>query len=221
MKCRLIYSKKEMSVLSKKVDYKKDYKQLYMPKTVPEIVVVPRMPFFMVSGSGDPNNEEFAKATEALYSMSYAVRMSYKSQDVPVGYYEYTVFPLEGEWDLLDRSKPATDKNNFKYTIMIRQPDFLTEERFKRFLEQTKRKKQNPFLEKVRFEHVEDELSCQIMHIGSFDDEPESFARMEAFCAENGFIRSSKIHREIYLSDPRKTEPSKMKTVLRFPVHKS
>jgi hypothetical protein len=204
--------------LSKKVDYKKDYKQLYVPKAAPEIVEVPRMPFFMVSGSGDPNGEEFAKATEALYSMSYAVRMSYKSEHGPAGYYEYTVFPLEGEWDLLDRSKPATDKNNFKYTIMIRQPDFLTEEWFVRFLEQTKWKKQNPFLEKVRFEHVKDGLSCQMMHIGSFDNEPESFAQMEAFCAEHGFIRASKIHREIYLSDPRKTESSKMKTVLRFPV---
>ncbi|MBE9914454.1 hypothetical protein G8C92_10470 [Paenibacillus donghaensis] len=204
--------------MTKRVDYKKDYKQLYMPKTVPEIVAVPRMPFFMVSGSGDPNGEEFAKATEALYSMSYAVRMSYKSEDVPAGYYEYTVFPLEGEWDLLDRTKPATDKNNYKYTIMIRQPDFLTEEMFERFLEQTRRKKPNPFLENVRFEHVEDGLSCQMMHIGSFDDEPESFSRMEAFCTEHGFIRSSKIHREIYLSDPRKTEPPKLKTVLRFPV---
>jgi len=207
--------------LSKKVDYKKDFKQLYMPKPAPEIVVVPRIPFIMISGSGNPNGEEFAKATEALYSISYAVRMSYKSDDVPVGYYEYTVFPLEGEWDLLDRSKPSTVKNNFKYTIMIRQPDFLTEEGFERFLEQAKRKKQNPLLEKVRFEHVEDGLSCQMMHIGSFDDEPESFAQMEAFCTEHGFTRLSKIHREIYLSDPRKTEQSKMKTVLRFSVSKA
>ncbi|WP_223193084.1 GyrI-like domain-containing protein [Paenibacillus sedimenti] len=206
--------------MSKKVDYKKDYKQLYMPKTLPEIVEVPRMPFFMISGSGDPNGEEFAKATEALYSLSYAVRMSYKSDDVPAGNYEYTVFPLEGLWDLLDRSKPATDKSNFKYTIMIRQPDFLTEKGFDRFLEQTKRKKPNSYLEKVRFEQASDGLSCQMMHIGSFDDEPESFARMEAFCTEHGFIRSSKIHREIYLSDPRKTEPAKLKTVLRFPVNK-
>ncbi|ULL18529.1 hypothetical protein DVH26_31115 [Paenibacillus sp. H1-7] len=207
-----------MLALGKKVDYKKDYKQLYLPKTSPEIVEVPRMPFFMVSGSGDPNGEDFAKATEALYSMSYAVRMSYKSEDVPAGYYEYTVFPLEGEWDLLDRSKPATDKSNFKYTIMIRQPDFVTGEYFERFLEQTKKKKPNKFLESIRFEQVEDGLSCQMMHMGSFDDEPESFARMEAFCTEQGFVRSSKIHREIYLSDPRKTEPSKLKTVLRFPV---
>lgn len=200
--------------MGKKVDYKKDYKQLYMPKTMPEIVAVPSLPFFMVSGSGDPNGEEFAMATEALYSMSYAVRMSYKSENVPAGYYEYTVFPLEGEWDLVDRSKPPTDKSNLKYTIMIRQPDFLTKEHFERFLEQTRKKKTNPFLENIRFENAEDGLSCQMMHLGSFDDEPESFARMEKFCTEQGYIRLSKIHREIYLSDPRKTEPSKLKTVL-------
>ncbi len=204
--------------MSRKVDYKKDFKQYYMPRTLPEIVEVPMMPFFMVSGSGDPNGEEFSSAVEALYSLSYAVRMSYKGDDVPAGYYEYTVFPLEGVWDLLDRSKPATDKSNLKYTIMIRQPDFLTEEGSGRFLEQTKRKKPNPFLEKVRFEQMADGPSCQMMHIGSFDDEPESFARMEAFCSEQGYIRTSKIHREIYLSDPRKTEAAKLKTVLRFPV---
>lgn len=204
--------------MSNKIDYKKDFKQLYMPNRLPEIVKVPRMPFFMVSGSGNPNGEEFARAVEALYSLSYAVRMSYKSDDVPIGYYEYTVFPLEGVWDLLDRTKPATDKNNLKYTIMIRQPDFLTEKWFMRFLEQTKKKKPNPFLEKVRFEHVEEGMCCQMMHIGSFDDEPISFARMEAYCEENGYIRTSKIHREIYLADPRKTEPEKLKTVLRFHI---
>ena len=206
--------------LSQKVDYKKDFKQLYLPKTTPEIVDVPRMPFFMVSGSGDPNGEDFAKATEALYSMSYAVRMSYKRDDVPAGYYEYTVFPLEGIWDLIDRTKPPTDKSNFKYTLMIRQPDFMTEALFERFLEQTKSKKSNPYLDLVRFEYLEEGLCCQMMHIGDFDDEPASFARMEAFCDDRGYIRTSKIHREIYLSDPRKTERSKMKTVLRFPVAK-
>ncbi|GIP56937.1 GyrI-like domain-containing protein [Paenibacillus woosongensis] len=206
--------------MSKKIDYKKDFKQLYLPKTMPEIVEVPRIPFFMVNGSGDPNGEEFSMAVEALYSLSYAVRMSYKSDDVPPGYYEYTVFPLEGVWDLLDRTKPATDKSNLKYTIMIRQPDFLTEKGFERFLEHTKKKKTNPFLEHVRFEHVEEGMCCQMMHIGSFDDEPKSFAQMEAFCEENGYIRTSKIHREIYLSDPRKTKPEKLKTVLRFLVKK-
>ncbi|QTH46518.1 GyrI-like domain-containing protein [Cohnella sp. LGH] len=192
-----------------------------MPKTAPEIVDVPSMPFFTLSGSGDPNREAFAEETAALYSLSYAVKMSYKSDNVPAGYYEYTVFPLEGVWDLLDRSKPATDKSNLKYKIMIRQPDFLTEPMFERFLEQTKKKKPNPFLGQVRFERISDGLSCQMMHLGSFDDEPQSFARMETFCEEQGFIRTSLLHREIYLSDPRRVEPAKMKTVLRFPVRKS
>ncbi len=204
-----------------KIDYKKDFKTLYMPKTAPEIVDVPSMPFFTLSGSGDPNREAFAEETAALYSLSYAVKMSYKSDNVPAGYYEYTVFPLEGVWDLLDRSKPATDKSNLKYKIMIRQPDFLTEPMFERFLEQTKKKKPNPFLGQVRFERISDGLSCQMMHLGSFDDEPQSFARMETYCEEQSFIRTSLLHREIYLSDPRRVEPAKMKTVLRFPVRKS
>jgi len=207
--------------LNGKIDYKKDFKTLYMPKTAPEIVDVPSIPFFTLSGSGDPNREAFAEETAALYSLSYAVKMSYKSDNVPAGYYEYTVFPLEGVWDLLDRSKPATDKSNLKYKIMIRQPDFLTEPMFERFLEQTKKKKPNPFLGQVRFERISDGLSCQMMHLGSFDDEPQSFARMETFCEEQGFIRTSLLHREIYLSDPRRVEPAKMKTVLRFPVRKS
>lgn len=204
--------------MSKKVEYRKDYKHIYLPTTKPVIIDVKEMPFIMISGSGDPNREEFALETQALYSLSYAVKMSYKSDNVPVGYYEYTVFPLEGVWDLIDKSKPATDKSNFKYTIMIRQPDFLTEELFLKFVEQTKKKKPNPYLEKLEFGNMTDGLCCQVMHIGSYDNESESFEKMEAFCEENGYIRSAKTHREIYLSDPRKTEPSKMKTVLRFPI---
>lgn len=172
----------------------------------------------MVDGSGDPNGEEFAKAIEALYSLSYAVKMSYKKDIVPVGYYEYKIFPLEGVWDLLDKSKLATDKSNFKYTVMIRQPEFLTEELFNCFLEQIKKKKSNPFLNSMRFEVMEDGLCCQMMHLGKYDDEPESFAYMEKFCIEHGYVRASKTHREIYLSDPRRTETSKLMTVLRFSI---
>ena len=111
--------------LNKKVDYKKDFKHLYLPKTSPEVIEVPSMPFIMVNGSGDPNGADFAKATEALYSLSYAVKMSYKKDVVLAGYYEYTVFPLEGVWGLIDKSIPATVKSNLQYTIMIRQSDFL------------------------------------------------------------------------------------------------
>lgn len=204
--------------MGEKVEYKKTYKHIYLPKTTPVIIDVPKMPYIMISGTGDPNNDEFAKATEALYSLSYTVKMSYKSNDVPKGYYEYTVFPLEGVWDLIDKSKPATDKSNYKYTIMIRQPDFLTNELFAKFVEQNKKKKPNPFLESAIFGELTDGLSCQMMHIGSFDDEPESFVKMQNFCEESGYIRTSKIHREIYLSDPRKINVKKLKTVLRYPV---
>ena len=201
-----------------KIDYKKTYKNIYLPKTTPVIIEIPTIPYIMINGTGDPNGEEFAKATEALYSLSYAVKMSYKSKDVPEGYYEYTVFPLEGIWDLIDKSKPIKDKSNYKYTIMIRQPDFLTNELFERFLEQTKKKKPNLFLDRAEFGEMTEGLCCQMLHLGSYDDEPESFAKMQLYCEENGYIRTNKTHREIYLSDPRKTEPPKLKTVLRFLV---
>ena len=206
--------------MTKSVDYKRDYKHLYLPPAEPVIVDVPEMPFILLDGTGDPNGEAFVRQTEALYAVSYAVKMSYRGDDAPAGYYAYKVFPLEGVWDLVDYSKPATDKDNLKYTIMIRQPDFLTEEDFMRFLGQVKRKKSNPYLDHVRFERIEEGLCCQMTHIGSYDDEPLSFARMEAFCAGQGYERMAKTHREIYLSDPRKTEPSRLKTVLRFRVRK-
>lgn len=212
---------REVIAIRRKVDYKRDYKHLYVPKTVPEIVDVPPMGFFSIDGEGDPNGPGFADATAALYSLAYAVRMSYKRNDVPSGYFEYTVFPLEGVWDLIDRTKPSTDKSNFKYTLMIRQPDFVTPDLFEMFRADTQRKKPNPLLDNVRFEQVDDGLSCQMMHLGSFDDEPASFARMEAYCAEQGYVRASRLHREIYLSDPRRTETAKLKTVLRFAVAKA
>ncbi|CAH2715630.1 hypothetical protein BACCIP111895_02814 [Neobacillus rhizosphaerae] len=206
--------------MGEKVDYKKTYKHIYLPKTTPAIIDVPKMPYLMISGKGDPNGEAFAEATGALYSLSYAVKMSYKSKFVPDGYYEYTVFPLEGVWDLIDKSKPTSDKENYQYTIMIRQPNFLTDELFAKFLELTKKKKPNPLLEKVSFNELTDGLCCQMLHLGSFDGESESFAKMKSFCEINGYNRTSKTHREIYLSDPRKTEAAKLKTVLRFSVQK-
>ncbi|GGO01159.1 GyrI-like domain-containing protein [Saccharibacillus kuerlensis] len=207
--------------MNNKIHYKKDYKSFYQPKAVPEVLHIPAMPFLTIEGSGDPNEEPFAQDTAALYSLSYAVKMSYKSDNVPTGYYEYTVFPLEGIWDLVDRTKTAVDKSNLKYKIMIRQPDFLTQEGFIHFLEQTRRKKPNPALDRVCFEEIEDGTSCQMLHAGSFEHEPASFAQMEAFCADNGWTRTSKLHREIYLSDPRKTIPEKRKTVLRFKVEEN
>lgn len=202
--------------MSEKVDYKKTYKELYAPKTTPAFVAVPKIKFIVIDGKGDPNGEEFASVVEALYSFSYAVKMSYKSIDVPEGYYEYTVFPLEGEWDLYDKEKPISDKSNFKYRMMIRQPDFLTKELYERFLMETKKKKPSEYLDKICLEEIEEGLCCQILHIGTYDDEPLSFEKMDRFCSENGYKRAFKTHREIYLSDPRKTDASKIKTILRY-----
>lgn len=201
-----------------KLDYKKEYKNLYIPKKEPAIITVPSIKFIMIDGKGDPNGEEFALATAALYSLSYAVKMSYKSNNVPKDYYEYTVFPLEGVWDLIDKTLSSTVKSNLKYTIMIRQPDFLTDDLFERFLAETKKKKPNPYLDKAKFHTISEGLCCQMLHIGSYDDEPASFELMDKFCKNNGYKRTSYMHREIYLSDPRKTEPHKVKTVLRYQI---
>lgn len=203
-----------------KLEYKKVFKDLYLPPSKPTIIDVPPIKFAVIRGEGDPNGDAFAQATEALYAFSYAVKMSYKSDDVPEGFYDYTVFPLEGEWDLVDKSKSSKDKSNYAYAIMIRQPDFLTDELFERFIKVAKKKKQNPEIDRITYETFNDGLCCQMMHMGSYDEEPASFEKMEAFCVDNGYQRTSKLHREIYLSDPRKTEATKLKTVLRFKVLK-
>ena len=147
--------------------------------------------------------------------------MSYKDKEPPQGWYEYKVYPLEGEWDLADKDKPLQDKSNYKYRLMIRQPDFLTRELFEKLLEAVGRKKPNPLLSRLRLEEGEEGLCCQLLHVGPYDDEPVSFQRMESWLEENAYRRLSRTHREIYLSDPRRTEPGKWKTLLRVRVEKS
>lgn len=203
-----------------KLDFKKEYKELYLPKNNPVLITVPDINFIMIDGKGDPNGEEFALAVAALYSLSYTVKMSYKSYEVPANYYEYVVFPIEGIWDLSDKAKPLAEKSNFTYKIMIRQPEFLTAELFERFLAEAKKKKPNPYLGEVKFGTVSEGLCCQMLHVGSYDDEKASFIMMDQFCTAGGYKRISNTHREIYLSDPRKTELHKLKTVLRYQVER-
>ncbi len=204
--------------MKNKVDYKKDFKELYSFKEAPTIINVPKMKFAIIEGQGDPNGEEFGEVMQALYSFSYTVKMSYKSDDMPKEYYEYKVFPLEGVWDLIDKSKPSTDKSNYKYQVMIRQPEFLTNELFNKFINKVKAKKPNKYLDKMLFKEIEEGLCCQMLHIGSYDDEPASFKIMEDYCKENNYTRVTKVHREIYMSDPRKVEKSRLKTILRFQI---
>lgn len=205
-----------------KVEYKKDYKELYLPGANPAAITVPKMQFFMLDGKGDPNQAGFDLEIQALYSLSYGIRMLPKSGSTPPGYVEYTVFPLEGVWDLAEaaRNLKEWDKSQLVYTIMIRQPDFVTEELAREVLEKTKEKKPNQALSRVRFGAVEEGLCVQMMHTGNYDDEPASFARMDEFCRQNGYRRLELTHREIYISDPRKVAPDKRKTVLRYQVER-
>lgn len=207
-----------------KQDWKKTDKQYYLPKTKPEFIAVPPFRFFSISGQGDPNDKPFQENIGVLYSLSYAVKMSPKNNFAPDDYFEYTVYPLEGIWDLTEEAKKSDsktlDKSQLVFNLMIRQPDFVTTDFALEAIERTKKKKYHPLLEKVRFEIIEDRHCIQMMHIGSYDSEPASFKQMEDFCLQNGYIRESKRHREIYLSDFRKVSPDKLKTVLRFRILK-
>lgn len=204
-----------------KYEWKKQEKQYYMPKSKVELITVPKFKFFTIKGKGNPNNERFSEEVGVLYSLSYAVKMMPKSGIVPEGYFDYTVFPLEGVWDISEEGKGKSylDKNELIYTIMIRQPDFVTEEIAMKALEIVKRKKPHPLLENIIFDSIEDGVCVQILHNGSYDDEPKSFEKMEEFCGLNNLERISKVHREIYISDARRVEPSKLKTVLRYKVN--
>lgn len=200
---------------------KEDLKLYYSLNKEPNIINIPKMKFITLSGSGDPNNEDFSYAIETLYTISYTIKMTYKKPNPPKDYYEYKVFPLEGEWGLVDITKPSTDKSNYSYKIMIQQPDFVNEELFNSFLIEVIKKKDNPKLELLRYEEIEEGLCCQMLHIGPYDDERTSFDKMEEYCKKNGYTRLSKMHKEIYISDPRRVEPNKMKTILRFKVAKN
>jgi len=203
-----------------KLDWKKADKQYYLPKAFPEFIKIPPFKFFSIRGQGDPNDKPFAENIGVLYSLAYAVKMSPKNNFAPNNYFEYTVYPLEGVWDLTEEAKKSNsktlDKSQLVFNLMIRQPDFVTHDFAMEAVERTKKKKYHPLLEKVRFEIIDDSNCIQMMHIGSYDNEPASFMQMEDFCTEHGYKRESKQHREIYLSDFRKVSPDKLKTVLRF-----
>ena len=210
-----------------KKDYKKEYKDLYMPKSTPSIIDVPEMIFIMVDGKGDPNtSKEYENAINILYGLSYTIKMSKMGNNTIKGYFDYVVPPLEGFWDGEEGyfdGLNITDKNKFIWTSMIRQPEFVTEEVYKWALEQLKAKKPELDYSKVRYEVLEEGLCVQIMHYGSYDTESESIIKMNEFVLENGYendFENGRRHHEIYLGDPRKTKPENLKTVIRHPVKK-
>jgi len=206
-----------------KKEWKKHEKEIYLPKTKPEEKIIPSMNYFAIKGKGNPNDDFFKEYIEVLYAVSYAVRMSYKWENPPADYYEYTVYPLEGDWDIADKTKgneEKIDKNNLIFDLMIRQPEFVTNEFAEKIIEKVKEKKYHKLLEEIEFKSMEEVHCVHMLHLGSYDNEAASFEIMEKYSEENNLKRLSKKHREIYLSDPRKTEESKLKTVLRFEVEK-
>ncbi|HBN85258.1 MAG TPA: transcriptional regulator [Clostridiales bacterium] len=206
-------------------DYKKVYKNLYVPKTQTSLVDVPKMRFVMVDGEGDPNtSESYKTAVEVLYGLSYMIKMSKKGTDVPEGYFDYVVPPLEGLWRFQGDAyydKAIGKKDQFIWTMMIRQPEFVTQNVFE--WAKAKLSVNKPELEPsiARLEDFTEGLCAQIMHIGSYDDEPPTIAALEAFIKEKGYrtqMLGYRQHHEIYLGDPRKTAPEKLKTVIRHPI---
>jgi hypothetical protein len=205
------------------LDFKKMQKELYQPKTMPSIIDVPEMTFIAVDGSGNPNTSvEYKSAVEVLYGLTYTIKMSKMSGSQPAGYFEYVVPPLEGLWWLNDGSEVwYSNKDKYCWTSMMRQPDFVTAEVFESAKAALAKKKPGLDLSKARFIRFAEGLCAQAMHIGSYDDEPRTNAAIVQYISDNGYvsdIRSTRRHHEIYLNDPCKTAPEKLKTVIRHPV---
>ena len=204
-------------------DFKKEYKEFYMPKNKPGIVTVPSMNFIAVRGAGDPNREdgEYKQAIRLLYGIAFTIKMSKKSDYRIEGYFDYVVPPLEGFWwqDGIDGIDYA-HKENFRWISVIRLPDFVTKEDFDWAVSEATRKKKTDF-SKVEFMTVEEGLCVQCMHIGSYDDEPATVMMMHDFVKQQGYatdITDKRLHHEIYLSDARKVAPDKLRTVIRHPI---
>ncbi|MFP5213456.1 MAG: GyrI-like domain-containing protein [Acidobacteriota bacterium] len=200
-----------------KIDFKKELKHLYSPaKNRIALVEAPKMSFLMADGAGDPTTaQEFGQAVEALYSVAYTVKFSLKKAD---GSFDYVVPPLEGLWWADDMEAFLSGKRDeWKWTLMIMQPEQVTEDVVRKAVEGLSRKKDVPGLERVRLESYEEGLSAQMLYVGPYSEERSSIERLHDFIRESGRERRGK-HHEIYLSDPRRTEPEKLKTILRQPV---
>jgi hypothetical protein len=201
-----------------KHEWRKAEKEVYLPSAQPRTITILPYRFITISGTGDPNEEDFSRRVEILFSMAYGIKMAPRKGIVIDGYFDYTVYPLEGLWDYTQEAKDKgwTGKQHFSYTLMIRQPSFVTETLFQD-IKKTKMDATKDFLfEEVRFIEMRDGTCVQMLHIGSYDEEPKSFNRMEDFISEKGLVREDKRHREIYLSDFRKTEKDRLQTVLRI-----
>lgn len=206
-------------------DYKKEYKEFYMPDNKPSIVTVPKMNYIAVRGKGDPNNEngEYKDSIGLLYAIAFTLKMSYKGSHKIDGYFEYVVPPLEGFWwQEGSNTIDYANKNGFNFISLIRLPDFVTKADFDWAVQEATSKKKTDF-SNVEFLTYDEGVCVQCMHVGSYDDEPNTVARMHEYMKASGYaldITNVRYHHEIYLSDPRKCTVEKLKTVVRHPIRK-
>ena len=202
-----------------KYEWKKQEKNLYGVKQTPIVVEVPKQKFILIKGKGNPNEADFSERVSTLYSLAYTIKMLFKTtmkNKADDEITDFTVYPLEGLWEKDEGEE--LDKSKLGYTLMIKQPDFITQEIFTKSFENVKKKKPNDLYEKIRFKEIEDGKSIQILHIGSYDDEPKSFEMMDKLASELNLIRTVAVHREIYLSNKNRTAEDKQKTILRYSV---
>lgn len=203
--------------MAEKYEWKKMEKGFYNPGRQPQLVDIPSFQYFILSGKGNPNDAFFAEYVQCLYSLSYSAKMRWKKEKA----FDYAVYPLEGVWSLQNEASfnnGRLNKNELVFNLMIRQPDFISEEYAAEIIESVKIKKPHPLLEQGTFESISEGRCVQMLHIGSYDNEPATFAEMASFAEEHHLSRISPVHREIYLSDARKVQPEKLKTILRFQV---
>ena len=207
-------------------DFKKEYKEFYLPKKNPTIVKIPKMNYLAVRGKGNPNDPEgeYIKSIQLLYGIAYTLKMSYKSDYKIEGFFEYVVPPLEGFWWQDDvESVDYTSKSAFSWISVIRLPDFISKADFDWAVE-TATKKKKLDCSSAEYLTIDEGLCVQIMHIGSFDNEPATVALMDTYLEQNGYvndINKDRLHHEIYMSDARKVAPEKWKTVIRHPIKKA
>jgi hypothetical protein len=204
-----------------KYDYKKQEKTIYGTKTSPQIITLPTQKFICVSGEGNPNDLPFKTNIECLYGVAYTVKMKFK--DYP-NYFDYAVYPLEGFWSLtnegaeIQNATGKLDKNELKYNLMIKQPSFVDQKLFDRAKDIALTTKDNPQIKNTRFCEIKEGTAAQILHIGSYDNESETFDKLEKYLDGAGYKRINRNHKEIYLSDARRTNPNELKTILRVEI---
>lgn len=206
-------------------DYKKEYREYYLPPKQPQLIEIPTMQFLAVRGRGDPNQEggAYKASIGLLYGVAYTIRMSRRASHHMEGFFDYVVPPLEGFWWQEGRQTiDYTRKEEFRWISLIRLPEFVTKQEFAWALQEAARKKEADF-SKVEFLTYTEGLCVQCMHIGPYDAEPETIGRMERYAAELGYepdFSGERYHHEIYLSDARRCKPENQKTVIRQPVRK-